>query len=194
MSGRRTKTHWLAVAALALTVCAIATPAVAGKSDNSVRFGSPFTLASVDPYFDTLVVGNAVADAVWDTLIYRDPQTGEFKGELATDWRWIDDKTLELDLRQGVKFHNGAEFTADDVVYTLNFVANPANIASNFPLVRWIAHVDKIDKFKVRIVCRQSFPAAITYLADPGMVIHPHEYYARVGPKGMNAKPVGSGT
>jgi len=35
----------------------------------------------------------------------------------------VDDKTIEFDLRQGVKFHNGEEFDADSVVYTLNFVA-----------------------------------------------------------------------
>ena len=36
------------------------------------------------------------------------------------------------------------------------------------------------------------FPAAIEYLAGP-VVIHPTKYYAEVGPKGMNAKPVGTG-
>ena len=44
----------------------------------------------------------------------------------------------------------------------------------------------------MRIVAKRPFPAAIEYLAGP-VVIHPHEYYAKVGPKGMNEKPVGSG-
>ena len=56
---------------------------------------------------------------------YRDPKTNEYKGQLATAWKQVDDKTLEFELRQGVKFHNGEEFDADDVVYTLNFVAEP---------------------------------------------------------------------
>ncbi len=38
---------------------------------------------------------------------------------LATEWRRIDDQTVELKLRQGVKFHNGDEMTAEDVVFTL---------------------------------------------------------------------------
>ena len=49
----------------------------------------------------------------WDTLIYRDPKSGQYKGQLATSWKWIDDKTLEMELRQGVKFHNGEEFDAE---------------------------------------------------------------------------------
>jgi len=57
-------------------------------------------LQNVDVYFNNLVIGSVDADQVWDTLIYRDPDTGEFKGNLATAWRWLNDTTLELDLRQ----------------------------------------------------------------------------------------------
>ena len=39
---------------------------------------------------------------------------------LATEWRRIDDQTVELKLRQGVKFHNGDELTAEDVVFTFS--------------------------------------------------------------------------
>src|SRR5437762_3070533 len=37
---------------------------------------------------------------------------------LATEWRRIDDGTVELKLRQGVKFHNGDDFTAEDVAFS----------------------------------------------------------------------------
>src|SRR5205085_12273232 len=103
-----------------------------------------------------------------------------------------DQKTLELELRKGVKFHNGAEFDADDVVYTLNFVSKPDNKATTQSNVDWIDHAEKLDPYRVRIVTRRPFPAAIEYLAGP-IVIHPHAYYAKAGPKGMNEKPVGSG-
>ncbi|MFX5693393.1 ABC transporter substrate-binding protein, partial [Acinetobacter baumannii] len=76
---------------------------------------------NVDPYYNSVRIGVILGQQVWDTLIYRDPKTNEYRGQLATAWRWIDDRTLELDLRQGVKFHNGEEFDADDVVFTLNF-------------------------------------------------------------------------
>src|SRR6266567_2690941 len=81
---------------------------------------------------------------------------------------------------------------ADDVVYTLNFVSKPENKATTQSNVDWIDHVEKLDPYRVRIVTRRPFPAAIEYLAGP-IVIHPHAYYAQVGPQGMNQKPVGSG-
>jgi peptide/nickel transport system substrate-binding protein len=168
-------------------------PAYAAKSDNSVRFATQETLGNIDPYFNNARTGLILADQIWDTLIYRDPETGAYKGALATDWRWIDDKTLELDLRQGVKFHNGEAFDADDVVHTVNFVAKPESKVLAVNVVRWIDHAEKRAKYKVRIMTKQPFPAAIAYLAAPRLVIHPNEYYGTVGPKGMSERPIGSG-
>lgn len=57
----------------------------------------------------------------WEGLILRDwmGNQGPVAG-LATEWKRIDDKTLELKLRQGVKFHNGDELTAEDVVFSFS--------------------------------------------------------------------------
>lgn len=182
----------LALAAAILAAAAFAAPAQAGKKDDSVRYADPQVLDNADPYFNSVRVGVTFAHHVWDTLIYRDPKTNEYKPSLATSWKWIDDKTLELELRRGVKFHNGEEFDADDVVYTLNFVSNPENKVITQQNVSWIARAEKLDPYMVRIFAKRPFPAALEYLAGP-VVIHPHEYYAKVGPKGMNEKPVGTG-
>jgi peptide/nickel transport system substrate-binding protein len=59
--------------------------------------------------------------SLWEALISRDwlgnlmPQPG-----LATAWKRLDDQTVELQLRRGVKFHNGDEMTAEDVVFTFS--------------------------------------------------------------------------
>jgi peptide/nickel transport system substrate-binding protein len=178
-------------AALLAAVVAV-TPATAGKRDNSLRVADEQVLDNADPYFNSARIGVILSHQVWDTLIYRDPDTGEYKGQLATAWKWIDDKTLELDLRIGVKFHNGAELDADDVVYTLNFVSKPENNVTTQSNVDWLDRAEKLGKHKVRIIARAPFPAAIEYLAGP-IAIHPHAYYAKAGPKGMNEKPIGSG-
>src|SRR3712207_8765233 len=113
-------------AALMGLVFAVA-PALAAKQDNTIRFAYDQAPENVDPFFNNVRIGVIIGQHVWDTLIYRDPNSGEYKGQLATAWRQVDDKTIEFDLRQGIKFHNGEEFEADDVVYTLNFVAKPEN-------------------------------------------------------------------
>jgi peptide/nickel transport system substrate-binding protein len=57
--------------------------------------------------------------SLWEGLIGRDwlGQLGTIPG-LATSWRRISDSVVELSLRRGVKFHNGDELTAEDVVFS----------------------------------------------------------------------------
>jgi peptide/nickel transport system substrate-binding protein len=167
-------------------------PALASKKDDTIRFAYDQAPENIDPFFNNVRSGVIIGAQVWDTLVVRDPKTNEYKGNLATSWKQIDDKTIEFDLRQGVKFHNGEEFDADSVIYTLNFVADPANKVTTQANVNWIGKATKVDKYKVRVTTKQVFPAAIEYLAGP-VVMHPAKYYAEVGPKGMSAKPVGSG-
>ncbi|MBB5703224.1 peptide/nickel transport system substrate-binding protein [Ochrobactrum daejeonense] len=58
---------------------------------------------------------------LWEGLIQRDwmGNQGPVAG-LATEWKRLDEKTIELKLRQGVKFHNGDELTAEDVVFSFS--------------------------------------------------------------------------
>ena len=181
----------LAAAALAVAFV-VAPPAWAGKKNDTLNMAYDQAPESVDPYFNNVRIGVILGATVWDTLLYRDPVTGEYKGQLAKSWKQVDDRTLEFELRQGVKFHNGEEFDADSVVYTLNYVADPANKAVTQQNVQWIQKVDKVDKYKVRVVSKEPFPAAKDYLATT-LAIHPAKYYKEAGPKGMNARPVGSG-
>jgi peptide/nickel transport system substrate-binding protein len=182
----------LVLTSVVLAGTAMSAPAWAQKAANTIRFAYDQAPESVDPFFNNTRIGVIIGANVWDTLVYRDPNTNEYKGELATSWKQVDDRTIDFDLRQGVKFHNGEEFDADDVVYTLNFIAKPENKVVTQGNVNWIEKAERLDKYKFRLTTREVFPAAIEYLAGP-VVIHPNEYYEKVGPKGQNEKPVGSG-
>ncbi|MCM5569278.1 ABC transporter substrate-binding protein [Burkholderiaceae bacterium FT117] len=182
----------LAVGSLFAALLAATGPALAGKKDDTLRFATDQAPESVDPFFNNVRIGVILGAQIWDTLVYRNPKTNEYVGNLAKSWKQIDDRTLEFELREGIKFHNGEEFDADSVVYTLNFVADRDNKVTTQQNVNWIEKAEKLDKYRVRVVSKKVFPAAIEYLAGP-VVIHPAKYYAEVGPKGMNAKPVGTG-
>jgi peptide/nickel transport system substrate-binding protein len=177
---------------LAAGLLGASTPALADKKSDTLRMAYDQAPESVDPYFNNVRIGVIIAANVWDTLLYRDPMTNEYVGQLAKSWKQIDDRTLEFELREGVKFHNGEEFDADSVVYTLSYVADPANKATTQQNVRWIDKVEKLDKYKVRIISKEPFPGAKEYLSTT-VAIHPAKYYKEVGPQGMNAKPVGTG-
>jgi len=57
--------------------------AMAAKKDNSLRVADEQVLDNVDPYFNSVRIGVILSHQVWDTLIYRDPRTNEYKGQLA---------------------------------------------------------------------------------------------------------------
>jgi peptide/nickel transport system substrate-binding protein len=165
----------------------------ADRRDDTLRLATPDVLESTNPYFSQTTVGQLVADAAFDTLIYRNPRTAVYEGNLATAWRWIDDRTLELTLRRGVAFHDGEPFDADDVVFSIDFLANPDNKAVYLGLIRWLDHAEKLDSHTVRIVSKTPFPAAVAFLSNPLLAMQPNEYYARVGSTGVSARPIGTG-
>ena len=108
-----------------------AAAAHAGKSDDVLNVAFTKELENVDSYFNSSREGVVLQRAIWDGLIYRDPITNEYKGNLATSWEWIDDLTLELKLREGVTFHNGEAFDADDVDYTVHSVVRETSGGKN---------------------------------------------------------------
>lgn len=163
----------------------------AQAADNTVRFAYNQTLESPNPYFTTLRLGVILGHNVWDTLIARDPTTGAYVGQLATDWTWVDDTTLDLNLREGVTFHDGSAFDADDVVDTLGYVANKDNGILSQQVANWIAAVEKTGPMSVRIRATAATPAAMEHLASQ-LAIFPSGYFT--GPGGATAAPLPVGT
>ena len=94
-----------------------------GQSDNrptiSIAVQQVATSANLETVRERSNVGERVQMSIFENLIARDYQSKlEPIPGLAESWRRIDERTVELSLRKGVKFHNGDELNADDVVFT----------------------------------------------------------------------------
>ncbi|MDP3039532.1 MAG: ABC transporter substrate-binding protein, partial [Deltaproteobacteria bacterium] len=85
-----------------LMLAGVAPLAYAGKANDTLNILHTVELSSVDNYFNTDRLGVVLCHLLWDSLLYRDFKTGEYKPNLATSWKFVDNKTLEFDLRQGV--------------------------------------------------------------------------------------------
>jgi peptide/nickel transport system substrate-binding protein len=175
-----------------LCMAFLAPSALAGKKDDTLNIAFTKELESLDRYFNTAREGIVFARHVYDNLLYRDPVTYEYKGLLAKSFEWKDNLTLAMELRQGVKFHDGQEMTADDVVYTLKFAADPDNAVKTQRYSNWIKDVVKEGPYKIKILLAEPFPAALEFLSGANP-IYPKAYYSKVGPKGFGVKPIGSG-
>lgn len=180
--------------ALLSTAAAAALPvsARAQKASDTLRIEFVDAVPNVDMYFNSQRTGLILAHHAWDMLIHRDPATFESKPLLATDWKFVGDTQLDLNIRQGVKFHDGSPLTAEDVVYTLGMAIDPASKVSVPSNYAWIDKVEKTGDFSVSIKMKKPTPAALEYLT---MVcpIHPKAYREKVGPEGFAKAPVGAG-
>ena len=179
-------------ALVALGLTALAGPAAADKASDTLNIAFDQELDTLNVYLNSSREGILFSRTVFDALVYRDPETSEYLPNLATAWEWIDDTTLEVQLREGVTFHDGEPFDADDVVYTIEWVADEANGANPQRNVSWLAGAEKIDATTVRLLLDEPFPAALEYLAGP-VVMLPNEYYEKVGPVEFGRAPIGTG-
>jgi peptide/nickel transport system substrate-binding protein len=179
-------------AIVAATSLAVAPSARAQKAADTLRIQFSDAVPNVDMYFNSQRTGLILAHQAWDMLVHRDPATFEIKPLLATEWRFAEDNSLDLKIRQGVKFHDGSPLTADDVVYTINMASNPDSKVATPSNYAWIDKAEKTGDFAVTIKMKRPTPAALEYLA---MVtpIHPKGYREKVGPEEFAKKPIGAG-
>lgn len=175
-----------------LAMLAIGTSAHAGKANDTLVYASDNEVENVSPYHNNMREGVILANMAWDTLIYRDPKSGEYKPHLATAWKWESPTALLLTLRPGVTFHNGDAFTAEDVAFTFNVVTGADAKIATRQNTDWIKSAEKVNDLQVRLHLKAPFPAALEYLAGP-TPIYPAAYFKKVGLEGFSKAPVGTG-
>jgi peptide/nickel transport system substrate-binding protein len=141
--------------------CVSLTPAWAG--DLTVGIASNVT--SLDPHFHYQNPNSNIAAQIFDRLIAQDEHQ-RLVPALAESWRAADDKTWEFKLRKGVLFHDGSEFTADDVVASINRIPKVQNSPSSYAaFTKHIAAISVVDPHLIRITTDQPWPLLPTDLS-----------------------------
>ncbi|MCG8347432.1 MAG: ABC transporter substrate-binding protein [Chloroflexales bacterium] len=102
-----------------------------------------------------------------------------------------DGLTYTFNLRQGVQFHDGVEFTAKDVKYTFEFYGNPENAASIANNFRGIDTIETPDDYTVVIKLQEPNAALLTQAATTFIV--PQHYHSKVGQDVYRTAPIGTG-
>jgi peptide/nickel transport system substrate-binding protein len=166
-------------------------PALAQKSADTLRITWRDAVPDITPYYNQLRTGVVIGHQIWDSLVYRDPETFQIKPLLAESYKWVDETTLEFTLRSNVTFHNGDRLTADDVAYTINSIVADKQVStpSNYA---YLDHATKVDDTHVRIELKRVFPAALDYMAMT-LYIMPKAYREKVGPQEYSQHPVAAG-
>jgi peptide/nickel transport system substrate-binding protein len=131
-------------------------------------------VTSLPPHLDPMGSNSndneRVSQNLVENLIFYDFKARKMKPGLATAWRMLDDTTMELDIRQGVKCHDGSDFTAEDVEFMFGPARYGAPNAPGYPTARsflaTIASVKATDRFKVQITTTKPDPLLDQRLAS----------------------------
>lgn len=170
-----------------------ASPAIAGKADDTLRLAFAQPISVVDLIFDLKPETGFTSTAVFDTLIYYDDWSHEYVPLLANTWEQVDPKTIEFKLRDDITFHDGSKFDADDVVYTINWLVHPETRFRAKDRIAWIKRAEKVDSHTVRVVAREASPTNLLRIAR-SVPIYPSDVHEALEDKtkfGQN--PVGTG-
>ncbi len=143
----------------ALAACLAATSAQAQKSKDTLVLATQDPFAIIDSYIQPDVEVAQFSGAVYGKLIQYNENTGEFIPELAKSWTRIDDRTIDFDLRDDVVYHSGNKFSADDIVYTIDYLLDP-NVKLRFKgRYTWVKSAEKLGPYKVRVTLHE--PVAV---------------------------------
>lgn len=176
-----------AVIVLALLGPAAPAPTPAG----TLRIGMESAPTTMDAALSTDLYSQQVYSHVLEGLVMLDPQGG-LRPALAESWTpSADGKVWTFRLRRNVKFHDGTDFTAEDVKYTLERILNPEIRSPQRGSLAQIASVDAVDRNTVRITTRAAFVPILTNLATSAYIV-PKAAHSRLG-RDFARRPVGTG-
>ena len=122
-----------------------------------LSIGLAADVSSLDPHYLDVASNIAVATHFFDTLVQIDAN-GHLMPCLALSWRAINGKTWEFKLRKGVKFHDGSELTAADVIFSLDRPATIVNSPGPFTsFTKQIVGKQAVDNTTLRLTTDQPY-------------------------------------
>lgn len=174
------------IAAGALLAFAGAAHAQAPKTE--LRIGVVQETSSLYPNWFVSTPNQQIASHIFEPLVQMDADNKP-QPALAESWKLVDDKTWEFKLRQGVKFHDGSPFTADNVIATFDHARTiEGNGSAGGAYVRDKAY-SKVDDFTIRISAGKPYPL----MASEMSVVYIYKAAAPVDAFNAGTAAIGTG-
>jgi peptide/nickel transport system substrate-binding protein len=156
-----------------------------------LKIGLGSDLTTMDPHLSTAYVDRIVYQSVYNPLVRLDKDL-TLKPELAEKWEFTDPTTLVMNLRKGVKFHDGTDFNAKAVKINFDRMMNPDTKSLRAAEIASVKEVQVVDDSTVKIILKAPNAGLMAVLSDrAGMIISPAaiEKYG----KDLARNPVGTG-
>ncbi|MBW4435862.1 MAG: hypothetical protein KME04_01930 [Pleurocapsa minor GSE-CHR-MK-17-07R] len=161
----------IVIAALALlltTGCAPQSLGVSAQNQPSMIYGLTLQPSGFDPHINASSELGIPLRSVYDTLVYRNPETNAFVPGLATSWQLAPDGlSMTFTLRQGVTFHDGTPFNAQAVAANLDRITAPESASQKaiFLLGPYVGY-DIVDDYTIQLRLSEAYSPLLDGLSQ----------------------------
>ncbi|KFB08103.1 ABC transporter substrate-binding protein [Nitratireductor basaltis] len=145
---------------------------------------------TLDPHMQWNPDSYYVYRNIFDNIVTRD-NDGKIVPQVAESWEQISDTELALTIREGIKFHDGSDLTAEDVAFSVKRIIDPEFASPQLGQFNKITDARVEGDNKVVLVTDGPYPALLAQLVKLSVV--PKAVVEEAGKDGFNANPVGSG-
>ncbi|MBI4767677.1 MAG: hypothetical protein HY787_24300 [Deltaproteobacteria bacterium] len=149
------------------------------------NFAAPLYIGLMNPHHwpvnDWVTIG-----ALYDKLIVTDGKYRPTVPMLAESWKYLDEKTVVMKLRQGVQFHDGSPFNAEGLKYQIDWILDPKNGAWDRAWMEPLASIEVMDNYTVKWHFKKPWAGFLGVMSNvPGYVISAKALKADVALKEM---------
>lgn len=151
-----------------------------------------FTTHGIDPQLHVGTVAEAQLRHMYEPLVAFESDLVTISPVLATEWERIDDLTFQFKLREGVTYHNGEEFNAEAVRYSVLRPLSDETPGDSRSTYAIITDVEVVDDYTVNVITSAPDPALLARMTGFHMTMVAPEW-ASQGPEVVAAEAVGTG-
>jgi peptide/nickel transport system substrate-binding protein len=189
---RRTLLRLSAVggASLFLASCSSSGGSSSSGKSGQLTVSQQADVDSLFPLSTDLTESRNIYGLMFDPLLRKD-KNGKPTGVIAERWGRTSDTTWRFHLRKGLKFWDGSPVTADDVVFSLNYMRDPKKYVGASRLASW-KDVIKVDEATVDVQTKTPDPLVLTAILDLSYVVS-QKYITDHDEQYVATKPLGSG-
>ena len=174
--------------AMAITLAACGGTEQTAEVKDSLVVAQGSDAKTLDPHTTNDSSSSRVAAQIYSQLVETDENMNIIPG-LAESWTFVDDRTTDFKLREGVKFHNGEELKASDVKFTLERMIASPTVAH---ITNAIERVEVLDDYNVRIITTDPFGPLLYHLSHTASSIL-NEKAVTDGGSDYGQNPIGTG-
>ena len=176
----------------AAAMLSLGAPVAEAAPTGEVKIGLAAEPNTFDPHLTVGRNTQIFVVNVYDGLTARDAQ-GHLVPALAESWKRLNPTTWQFTLRRGVKFHNGDDFNAESVKFTLDRAINPETKATIGSELSTIASTEIVDPYTVNVITKSPVYLLPVRLGELfGLMLSPKHTNA-VGKEAIAIKPNGTG-